>query len=44
MRSPTIEAPGDANRDNIYEVTVVAADSDGNRGTMDVKVMVGNVG
>ena len=42
--SPDYEMPGDANRDNTYEVTVVAADIDGNRGTMDVKVMVNNVG
>ena len=39
---PDFEMPGDANRDNTYEVTVVAADSDGNRGTMDVEVMVAN--
>ena len=39
---PDFEAPGDENRDNVYEVTVVAADSDGNRGTMDVKVTVAN--
>ena len=42
MAKPDFEMPGDANRDNTYEVTVVAADSDGNRGTMDVKVMVAN--
>ena len=40
---PDYEMPGDANGDNTYEVTVVAADSDGNRGTMDVKVKVTNV-
>ena len=39
---PDFEAPGDANRDNVYEVTVVAADADGNRGTRDVKVTVEN--
>ena len=39
---PDFEAQGDANRDNVYEVTVVAADSNGNRGTMDVKVTVEN--
>ena len=39
---PDFEKPGDANTDNVYEVTVVAADADGNRGTMDVKVMVAN--
>ena len=40
---PDFEMPGDANRDNTYEVTVAATDSDGNRSTMDVKVMVTNV-
>ena len=30
---PDFEMPGDANKDNVYEVTVVAADGDGNRGT-----------
>ena len=39
---PDFEAAGDANKDNVYEVTVVAADADGNRGTMDVKVTVAN--
>ena len=39
---PDFEKPGDANTDNVYEVTVVAADADGNRGTMDVKVTVTN--
>ena len=41
---PDYEAPGDANTDNVYEVTVVAADNMdlGNRGTMDVKVTVIN--
>ena len=42
--APDFEMPGDANGDNVYEVTVVAADGDGNRGTMDVKVTVENVG
>ena len=40
---PDYEMPGDANGDNTYEVTVVATDSEGNRETMDVKVMVTNV-
>ena len=40
---PDYEAPGDANKDNVYEVTVVAADADGNRGTKAVKVTVTNV-
>ena len=39
---PDFENPGDTNEDNVYEVTVVATDSDGNRGTMDVKVTVAN--
>ena len=39
---PDYEAPGDANTDNVYEVTVVAADDDGNRGTRAVKVTVTN--
>ena len=39
---PDFEMPGDANGDNVYEVTVVAADAAGNRGTMDVKVTVAN--
>ena len=39
---PDFENPGDANTDNVYEVTVVAADGDGNRGTMDVEVTVAN--
>ena len=42
MAEPDFEMPGDANGDNVYEVTVVAADSDGNRGTMNVKVTVAN--
>ena len=42
--APDFEMPGDANGDNVYEVTVVAADSDGNRGTKDVKVTVENQG
>ena len=39
---PDFEKPGDADTDNVYEVTVVAADNLGNRGTMDVKVTVTN--
>ena len=34
--------PTDANTDNVYEVTVRAADDDGNIGTMAVKVTVTN--
>ena len=40
---PDYEMPGDVNTDNVYEVTVVAADADGNRGTRAVKVTVTNV-
>ena len=39
---PDYEAPTDANKDNVYEVTVRAADDDGNRGEMAVKVTVEN--
>ena len=39
---PDFEKPTDANRDNVYEVTVGAADGNGNRDTMDVKVTVEN--
>ena len=39
---PDYEMPTDANMDNVYEVTVRAADADGNTGTMDVKVTVTN--
>ena len=39
---PDYEAPGDANGDNVYEVTLVSADDDGYRGTKDVKVTVTN--
>ena len=41
--SPNYEAPGDANRDNVYEVTVEATDGNGNTGAKDVKVTVTNV-
>ena len=41
--SPNYEAPGDANKDNVYEVTVEATDAVGNTGTKDVKVTVTNV-
>ena len=39
---PDYENPTDTNMDNVYEVTVRAADADGNIGTMDVKVSVIN--
>ena len=41
--APDFEAQGDANGDNIYEVTVTATDGTGNRGTLAVKVTVANV-
>ena len=40
--SPNYENPGDADGDNVYEVTVVATDANRNRGTLDVKVTVTN--
>ena len=40
--SPDFEKPGDADTDDVYEVTVVATDSAGNRGDKDVKVTVMN--
>ena len=40
---PDYEMPTDTNMDNVYEVTVRAADADGKIGTMDVKVSVTNV-
>ena len=39
---PDYEMPTDANTDNVYEVTVRAADDDGYIGTVDVKVTVQN--
>ena len=39
---PDYEMPTDANTDNVYEVTVRAADADRNIGTMAVKVSVTN--
>ena len=39
---PDFEAPTDANKNNVYEVTVRAADGDGNRGEMAVKVTLEN--
>ena len=40
--SPDYEMPGDANKDNVYEVTITATDMENNVGTMDVKVTVEN--
>ena len=39
---PDYEAPTDANKDNVYEVTVRAADAEGNIGMKAVKVTVTN--
>ena len=41
--SPNYEMPGDADKDNTYEVTVGAKDADDIRGTRDVEVKVANV-
>ena len=41
--SPDYEMPGDADKDNTYEVTVGAKDDDDIRGTRDVEVKVTNV-
>ena len=41
--SPNYEMPGDADTDNVYELTVGARDADGNRGTRDIEVKVTNV-
>ena len=40
---PNYEKPGDADKDNTYELTVGAKDDDGIRGTRDVEVKVANV-
>ena len=40
---PDFEAPGDANGDNVYEVTVEATDDGNNTATRDVTVKVTNV-
>ena len=42
-RSPNFENPGDMNKDNVYEVTVVASDG-ANSATRDVTVKVTNMG
>ena len=41
--SPNFEAPKDAGKDNVYNITVVATDSDGQTDEMDVTVTVTNV-
>ena len=43
MSAPNYEEPGDANRDNDYEVTVQATDSGANTGSLDVTVTVEDV-
>ncbi len=40
---PNFEAPKDAGRNNVYNITVVATDSDGQTDEMDVIVTVANV-
>ena len=40
---PNFESPGDADKDNTYELTVGARDADGIRGTRDIEVKVTNV-
>ena len=41
--APDFESPGDANGDNVYEVTVVATDPGRNSDDLDVRVKVTNV-
>ena len=41
---PNYEAPGDANQDNSYKVTVVATDDEGLTGEVEVTVDVMNIG
>ena len=41
--SPDFESPGDADEDNVYEVTVVASDPARNSDELDVRVTVTNV-
>ena len=41
-KAPDYEKPGDEDGDNVYEVTLVATDTNGNSGTQDVKVTVTN--
>ena len=40
---PNFEAPMDANKDNMYKVTVVAEDLAGLTGKMSLVIMVGNM-
>ena len=41
--NPDYESPGDSNRNNVYEVTVVVTDTKGNSAEQDVMVKVTNV-
>ena len=41
--APDYENPRDENQDNVYEVTIVATDTDGNEGRIHVTVVVDNV-
>ena len=43
MAKPDFEDPKDANRDNVYEVTVRVIDDHGAPGEKDVRVTVNNV-
>ena len=43
VANPDFEKPGDANEDNVYEVTVVVEDADDNTDELAVRVEVGNV-
>ena len=40
---PDFETPGDSNRDNVYEVTVVVSDPAKNSDELDVRVTVTDV-
>ena len=40
--APNFEKPADADKDNVYEVTITAADENANMATRDVKVTVTN--
>ena len=40
--APNFEKPADADKDNVYEVTITAADGQANMSTRDIKVTVTN--
>ena len=42
FEKPNFEKPADADKDNVYEVTITAADGNANMSTRDVKVTVTN--